>query len=72
MRTKTCTVEVKCKECQSANTIKMGFVHRRRGELQRYLCKDCEAITVPQEGEAGFVIRPPKVISKEKLVGTTR
>jgi len=30
-----------CPECSSLNTNKFGFSYTKRGEIRRYLCRDC-------------------------------
>jgi len=37
----SCEDNTSCKYCNSSNIIKLGFRCNKRGNVQRYLCKDC-------------------------------
>jgi len=33
-----------CPECQSKNIVKLGFIVRKSGKVQKYKCNDCKSV----------------------------
>jgi len=40
-----------CIYCGGENVIKGGWIPRRHGDIQRYICKDCRRTFIPREEE---------------------
>jgi transposase-like protein len=54
--------EIKCRFCQSKNTIRKGFRKTEsRGRIQKYFCKDCHRFFIEDDGFFKMKNSPQKV-----------
>ena len=53
---------MKCPKCKKTHTVKHGYVHRRTGLTQRYLCKHCGYKFINDDGFKQFRTNP-KIIT---------